>query len=134
MYWPHVNIAVWLNMTDGPVPTVELGGVNIKPSSSVRSLGIIIDDTLSFDEHVDSVCKASNFHLRALRHIRKHISEACTMMGGWTTLKFHAVSYVAGEHKQAAASVPPHALSQNRVVPTTEVLRLQSYTGYQSNA
>ena len=73
---------------DGPVHTVELGCVNIKPSSSVRSLGITIDDTLSFDEHVDSICKTSNFHLRALRHIRKHISEAtaktiaCSMIDG----------------------------------------------------
>jgi hypothetical protein len=73
---------------DGPMRTVELGCVNIKPSSSVRSLGITIDDTLSFDEHVDSICKTSNFHFRVLRYIRKHISEAtaktiaCSMIDG----------------------------------------------------
>jgi hypothetical protein len=60
------------------VRTVELGCVNIKPSSIVRSLGITTDDTLSFDEHVDSVSKTSSFNLRALRHIRQHISEATT--------------------------------------------------------
>ena len=53
-------------------------------------MGITIglDDTQSFDEHVDNVCKAANFHLRALRHIRKYISEktaetiACSMIDG----------------------------------------------------
>ena len=51
---------------DGPARTVDLGCVSIKPSSSVRSLGITIDDTLSFDEYVDSVCKSANFHIRAV--------------------------------------------------------------------
>ena len=73
---------------DGPARTIDLGCVSIKPSSSVRSLGITIDDTLSFDEHVDSVCRSANFHLRALPHIRKYISEetaktiACSMIAG----------------------------------------------------
>ena len=73
---------------DGPARTVDLGCVSIKPPSSVRSLGITIDDTLSFDQHVDIVCRSANFHLRALRHIRKHISEetaktiACSMIDG----------------------------------------------------
>jgi len=47
-----------------------------------------IENTLSFNEHVDSVCKSSHFHLRALCHIRKHISAdtakmiACSMVDG----------------------------------------------------
>jgi len=60
---------------EGPANTVDLGSVNIKPASSVRSLGVTIDNTLAFNEHVDNVCRASNFHIRALRHIRKNISE-----------------------------------------------------------
>jgi len=41
-----------------------------------------------YNEHVDSVCKSSHFHLRALRHIQKHISAdtaktiACSMVDG----------------------------------------------------
>ena len=90
MPWASVQACI-LQMVlpvDGPARTIDLGCVNIKPSSSVRSLGITIDDTLSFDEHVDSVCKSANFHLRALRHIRKYISEetaktiACSMIAG----------------------------------------------------
>jgi len=43
--------------------------------SNVRSLGVTIDDTLSFNEQVDNVCKSCNFHIRALRHIRRHFLE-----------------------------------------------------------
>lgn len=60
---------------EGPVDDVNLGGVSVKPTRSVRSLGVTIDDTLSFNDHVDSICRSSNFHLRALRHIRKYISD-----------------------------------------------------------
>ena len=38
-------------------------------------LGVTIDNTLSFDEHVANVCKAAHFHMRALRHIRKCIDD-----------------------------------------------------------
>jgi len=54
--------------------------------SSVQSLGVMIDDMLSFNKHVDIVCNSCNFHIGALRHIRRYISEdtaktiACLMM------------------------------------------------------
>ena len=56
--------------------TLGLQTVNVKPATSVWSLGVAI--TLSFNEHVDNVCKSSYFHLRTLRHIRNHISEDMT--------------------------------------------------------
>jgi hypothetical protein len=73
---------------EGLVNTFDLGCVSVGPASSVRSLGVKIDDTLSFDDHVDNVCKSCNIHIRALRHIRRHISEdaaktiACSMVNG----------------------------------------------------
>jgi hypothetical protein len=51
-----------------------LGSTSIAVSGNVRSLGVTIDDTLSFNTHVNEVCKAANYHLRAMRHIRKCIS------------------------------------------------------------
>ena len=36
---------------------------------TVKSLGMTIDNTLSFDDHINNVCKAAHFHIRALRHI-----------------------------------------------------------------
>ena len=52
-----------------------LGNASITVSDSVKSLGVTIDETLSFNNHVDNVCKASYFHIRALRHIRQCIDE-----------------------------------------------------------
>lgn len=63
------------NRTEGDINAINLGDVAVKPSSSVKSLGVIIDNTLSFNEHVNSVCRSANYHLRALRHIRKFVSQ-----------------------------------------------------------
>jgi len=60
---------------EGLVNTVDFGCVSVSPVSNVRSSGVTIDDTLLFNKHVDNVCKSCNFHIRALRHIRRHISE-----------------------------------------------------------
>ena len=38
-------------------------------------MGVTIDETLSFNTHVNNVCKASYFHIRALRHVRECIDE-----------------------------------------------------------
>jgi len=70
---------------DGEV--IDLGNVHIQPPESVHSLGGVIDNTLSFDAHVNSVCKAVNYHAKALRHIRKRVTTdvaltiASTMVG-----------------------------------------------------
>ena len=73
---------------DSITSILDLQTVSVKPAASVRSLGVAIDSTLSFDVHVDNVCKTRYFHLRALRHIRNNISEdtaksiACSMIHG----------------------------------------------------
>jgi len=40
----------------------------------VKSLGVALDSTLSFDQHVNNVCKTAHYHVRALRHIRRCMS------------------------------------------------------------
>jgi len=59
---------------EGAVNAVSLGAISIPVSESVRSLGVTIDSTLSFDRHVNEVCRAAHYHIKALRHIRKCIS------------------------------------------------------------
>ena len=51
--------------SEGPLDMIDLGDVQIQPSESVRSLGVVIYNTLSFDAHVNSVCKAANYHAKA---------------------------------------------------------------------
>jgi len=66
----------------------QTGCVSVSPVSNDRSLEVTIDDTLSFNEHLDNVCKKCNFQIRSLHHIRRHISEdaaktiACSMVNG----------------------------------------------------
>ena len=44
----------------------------------INNLGVHLDSKLSFDKQVFETCKASYFHIRALRHIRSPlIPEAC---------------------------------------------------------
>ena len=41
-------------------------------------MGVHLDSRMTFDKHVSETCKASYFHIRALRHIRSSLTtEAC---------------------------------------------------------
>jgi len=44
---------------------------NVAGSSLLVTLGVILDSRLSFDNHVTAVCRACNYHIWALRHIRR---------------------------------------------------------------
>lgn len=59
---------------EGPIDSVQLNQTTIPVSKCVKTLGVVLDNTLSFDEHVEHVCKSTNYHIRALRHIRKHVT------------------------------------------------------------
>ena len=41
----------------------------------LKSLGVTLDSELSFDQHVNNIVKASNFNIRALRHIRPMLDQ-----------------------------------------------------------
>src|SRR4029077_9969955 len=45
-------------------------GSDISYSVKLKSLGVTLDQTLSFDQHVKEIVKVSNFHMKAFRHIR----------------------------------------------------------------
>ena len=55
------------------VKTITVAGFTIKLQSSIKNLGVYLDSHLSFDKHVSKICKASYFHIRALRHIRSSL-------------------------------------------------------------
>ena len=44
---------------------------NVHLSSTVKYLGAIFDENLSFDKHILSVCKKSYFQLHKLYQLRK---------------------------------------------------------------
>jgi len=49
---------------------VNVSGVDIQPAATVKSLGVVLDCSLSFNQQVSNVCRACYDHIRALRHIR----------------------------------------------------------------
>jgi hypothetical protein len=54
---------------------------------TVRSLGVIIDQKLSFDQHVTNICKSCYYYIRSLRHVREPLpggvayTVACSLVG-----------------------------------------------------
>lgn len=53
--------------------SLKIGGSVIKPSQSIRNLGVMFDCSISMNDHVSFLCKTVNFYLRCLRKIRRYI-------------------------------------------------------------
>ncbi|XP_061586908.1 uncharacterized protein LOC133451780, partial [Cololabis saira] len=53
-----------------------LDGVAMASSATVRNLGVIFDQDLSFKPYVNQVCKIAFFHLRNIAKIRKILSQS----------------------------------------------------------
>ncbi len=54
---------------------MDLDGDLIMPSTKVRNLGVLIDSTLSFNDHIGKVVKTAFFHLRNIARIRSSLSQ-----------------------------------------------------------
>jgi len=54
---------------------INLDGDLIMPSTTVRNLGVILDSTLSFNDHISKVVKTAFFHLRNISRIRSSLSQ-----------------------------------------------------------
>ena len=54
--------------------SVNVGGNVIKPSEKVRDLGVILDQTLSFDDHISTISQSAHFHIRNIGRIRNLLS------------------------------------------------------------
>ena len=46
--------------------TIKVAGADIQFSEAVKLLGVTLDTSLSFDQHVTNVIRACNFHLRSI--------------------------------------------------------------------
>ena len=57
------------------IDNINVCGSTIKLSPCVKQLGVMLDNTLSFKDHVNSKCKTANFSLFQIRKIRKYLSE-----------------------------------------------------------
>ena len=50
--------------------TLHLSGSDVNLSDHIKSLGVLIDNRLSFEKQISSICRASYCNIRALRKIR----------------------------------------------------------------
>lgn len=57
------------------IPGINIAGTVVPLSDSIRTLGVTLDKNLSLSKHVSAVCGSANFHIRALRHIRRALTE-----------------------------------------------------------
>ena len=61
---------------------VIVAGACIPLSTTLKLLGVHLDNNLNFSKHVNSVSKSCHFHLRALRHIKSTLDlDAAKLIG-----------------------------------------------------
>jgi hypothetical protein len=79
----HLSLRPSLFSTEGLNPlkpllnqvgSISVAGSSIKLQTSIKNLGVYLDSRLSFDKQVSETCKASYFHICALRHIRSSLT------------------------------------------------------------
>ena len=56
-------------------PIIELENVNIECEEVVTLLGVDIDNTLTFNVHINNICKKSNRQINVLKRIGKRLSK-----------------------------------------------------------
>ena len=52
----------------------QTGDNKISPLSKIKNLGVIFDETMSMKDHVNTIVKTVNFHLRKIYRIRRFIT------------------------------------------------------------
>ena len=61
--------------------SVNVGDSQIVPSVKVRHLGVIFDQSLTFDDHISAICQSVHFHIRSIGKVRKLLSfDACAIL------------------------------------------------------
>jgi len=55
--------------------SVIIAGSTITTTDELKILGVVLDSSQTFDQHVLNTVRNCNFHLRALRHIRSSLTQ-----------------------------------------------------------
>ena len=78
-----------------PLDSITVGDANVEPTSSARNIGAVFNDTMSFEEHVNELCRTAFFHIRNISRIRP-----CLSIGSTKTL-VHALVTSRLDHYNA---------------------------------
>ena len=57
-----------------PLDSITVGDDTVEPTSSARNIGAVFDDTMSFEEHVNELCRTAFYHIRNISRIRPCLS------------------------------------------------------------
>ncbi len=57
-----------------PIISINFSGTNIPLSSTVTNLGVKMDPQLTFESHINHLCKTSFYHLRNISKLRPTLS------------------------------------------------------------
>jgi hypothetical protein len=55
--------------------TININGTSVTLSTKVKLLGVTLDNHLTFNDHINTICSSSFYHLRSLRHIRSALTQ-----------------------------------------------------------
>ena len=60
------------------IDSVQAAGASLSTSTTLKSLGVVLDQRLTFHDHVTNVVKSCNYHTRAIRvrHIRHLLTQS----------------------------------------------------------
>ena len=59
---------------------IRVDTASVTPSNSVRNLGFQFDKTMSFNEHINNICKKANYQLIRISQLRKYLSLSSTQI------------------------------------------------------
>jgi hypothetical protein len=117
------------------VNSFKISGFDVAPSSSVRNIGVIFDQSLSLDSHITSVCRACFFHLHNIWKIRNSLSlAACeTLVHAFVSSKLdfcNSLLYGLPQSsirklqlvQNAAARLVTHSRKQEHITPILKTL------------
>ena len=51
------------NVSEANFDVMSFGDTQLVPCESAKNLGVVLDSSLSFRSHIDSILKTCNFHL-----------------------------------------------------------------------
>jgi hypothetical protein len=71
------------------IDTFKVNNINVTPERIARNIGVIFDDSLSFHDHISSICRSSFYYLKNIGAIRKYLTQdACaTLVHSFITSK-----------------------------------------------
>ena len=61
-----------------PISDIKIADVRVVSTESARDMGVIFNDVMSHDHHVQNICKVAFFRIRNLCQIRKCLTQKDT--------------------------------------------------------